>query len=75
MIRTKAVTTVEKTKTRVTEDETEILHGTIVLKKLIIPWTSTNIIVCAEYYFTSIGVCEELHIFELYFISVLNITK
>jgi hypothetical protein len=41
-----------------TEDKSGILHGTKVLKELIGPWVFSNHMVCADFYFASVGSAE-----------------
>jgi hypothetical protein len=37
-----------------------LLHGTAVLKYLVLPWAQTDRIVCADSYFASVGTLKEL---------------
>ena len=49
-----------------------ILHGTKVLKKLVMPWANTDWIVCANSYFTSVPAAEEMWNHGIRFIGVIN---
>ena len=37
-----------------------LLHGTLVLKELVMPWAMTDRIVCADSFFASVGAAVEL---------------
>ena len=41
--------------------EVGLLHGTQVLKHVVSPWFGTNRIVCADFYFASVGAAKELY--------------
>jgi hypothetical protein len=49
-----------------------VLHGTAVLKSLVMPWAMTNIIDCGNSYFTSVGACDEMERRGLWFIGVVK---
>jgi Transposase IS4 len=54
-------------------DNTDLLlHGTLVLKKLVLPWAGTNRLVCADSYFASVGAAKELFNIGLRFIGVVK---
>ena len=53
-------------------EETRLLHGTQVLKGLVIPWANSDRVVCADSYFASVGAVEELKRIGLRFIGVIN---
>ena len=57
------------------EGDDGLIHITKVLKTLVAPRTNTNRIVCADSYFASVGLCEELKIFGLRFIGVVKMAK
>jgi hypothetical protein len=38
----------------------QLLHGTKILKELVLPWWWTDRIVCADLYFSSVGTAMEL---------------
>ena len=51
----------------------EILnHGTLVLKKLLVPWFQSGRLICADSYFSSVGAVEELGQVGLRFIGVVK---
>jgi hypothetical protein len=50
-----------------------LLHGTVMLKSLVLPWARTDRIVCADSHFTSVGDMQELkHNAGLRFIEVVK---
>jgi hypothetical protein len=53
-------------------NETSLLHGTNVLKQVVSPWFGSNRIVCADSYFASVRVTEELFRNGLRFIGVVK---
>ena len=55
-----------------TEDGGELLHGARVLWDLVYPWAHPGQVVCADYYFASVGELEELDRIELHFIGVVK---
>jgi Transposase IS4 len=57
------------------EDGRILLHGTMVLKKLVFPWVRTSRIVCADSYFSMVGAAEELLRIGLRFIGVVKTAK
>lgn len=60
MIRLKIVEMAENEMSRQQEEDDGLLHGTMVMKQLILPWANTNRIVCADSYFASVPSAEEL---------------
>ena len=52
--------------------EASLLHGTHVLKHVVLPWFGTNRIVCADSYFASVGAAKELYRNGLRFIGVVK---
>jgi hypothetical protein len=74
--RLKLVTTAEDEGTSVMSHEEEdgriILHGTMVLKKVVFTWVRTGRSVCADSYFSSVGAAEELLRIGLRFIGWLR---
>jgi Transposase IS4 len=76
MLRLKLVTTVEDEndclQMHEEDDARLLLHGTGVLKHLIIPWVRSGRIVCADSYFASVGTAEELLRLGLRFIGVVK---
>ena len=53
-------------------EETKLLHGTQVLKGLVLPWENSDRVVCADSYFASVGAAEELKRIGLRFIGVVK---
>jgi hypothetical protein len=49
-----------------------LLHGTAVLKYLVLPWARTDRNVCADLYFAFIGTLKELKQIGLRFIGVVK---
>ena len=60
MLRLKLVKTAEEEGANIEEGGDGLLHGTVVLKNLVMPWAMTNRIVCGDSYFASVGACREL---------------
>jgi hypothetical protein len=60
MMRLKLVKTMEEQNAHIQPGDGGLLHGTTVLKYLVLPWARTNRIVCADSYFTSAGTLKEL---------------
>lgn len=54
------------------ERHRETLHGTMILKYLVQPWTMSDRIVCADSYFASVVAAEELMRVGLQFIGVIK---
>jgi hypothetical protein len=50
----------------------QLLHGTKILKELVLPWWWTDRIVCADLYFSSVGTAMELQQHGLRFIGVVK---
>jgi homoaconitase/3-isopropylmalate dehydratase large subunit len=48
-----------------------LLHGTVILKSLVLPWARTDRIVCADSYFATVGALQELERNGLRFIGVM----
>jgi hypothetical protein len=72
MLRLKLVKTAEEEGANALEDDDGLLHGTVVLKNLVLPWANTNRIVCGDSYFASVGACEEMQRIGLRFIGVVK---
>lgn len=72
MLRLKLVKTAEEEGANIEEEDDGLLHGTVVLKHLVMPWAMTNRIVCADSYFASVGACEEMARIGLRFIGVVK---
>jgi hypothetical protein len=72
MLRLKLVKTAEEEGANALEDDDGLLHGTSVLKNLVLPWANTNRIVCGDSYFASVGACEEMKRIGLRFIGVVK---
>jgi hypothetical protein len=72
MLRLKLVKTAEEEGANTLEEDDGLLHGTVVLKNLVLPWANTNRIVCGDSYFASVGACEEMHMIALRFIRVVK---
>ena len=73
MLRIRLVKTAEERETEHSNTGDDgLLHGTQVLKTLVAPWTNSNIIVCADSYFASVGCCKELKRIGLCFIGVVK---
>ena len=76
MLRLRLVTTSEESHIRdavgYEVEETRLLHGTQVLKVLVLPWANSDRVVCAESYFASVGAAEELKRIGLRFIGVVK---
>ena len=51
-----------------------VLHGTNVLLELVRPWENTNILVCNDFYFASVGAELSLMNIGLRFIGVVKTT-
>jgi hypothetical protein len=66
------VKTAEEEGANIIEEDTGLLHGTAVLKHLVMPWAMTNRIVCGDSYFASVGACEEMERIGLWFIGVVK---
>ncbi len=72
MMQLKIVKTAEEEGSHTRPDETGLPHGTAVLKGLVLPWSNTNRVVCADSYFASVTTAEELHKIGLRFIGVVK---
>jgi Transposase IS4 len=72
MIRLKLVKTAEEERTHTQEGNDGLLHGTIILKFLISPWTFSHRMICADSYFASVGAAKELLRCGLRFIGVVK---
>jgi Transposase IS4 len=72
MLRLKLVTTAEDESARIEAASSALLHGTKVLKELVMPWARTGRIVGADSYFASVESAEELYKAGLRFIGVLK---
>jgi hypothetical protein len=66
---------VVKGKTATEDDrdyDEQLLHGTKILKELVLPWWWTDRNVCADLYFSSVGTAMELQQHGLRFIGVVK---
>ena len=76
MLRLRLVTTAEESCIRGAvgdeAEETRLLHGTQVLKGLVLPWANSDRVVCTDSYFASVGAAEELKRIGLRFIGVIK---
>jgi hypothetical protein len=73
MMQLKLVETAESEVYHVMEGEDGLLHGTVVLKRLLQPWAGKgDRVVCADSYFASVGAAEELEKMGLGFIGVVK---
>jgi hypothetical protein len=72
MMRLKLVKTMEEQNTHAQPGDDGLLHGTAVLKYLVLPWARTDRIVCADSYFASVGTVKELKQIGLRFIGVVK---
>jgi hypothetical protein len=74
MLEMKLVKTSEEEGANIIEDdENGLLHGTAVLKNLVMPWVMTNQIVCGESYFASVvDAHEEMERIDLWFTGVVK---
>ncbi len=72
MMRLKLVKTMEEQNTHIQPGDDGLLHGTAVLKYLVLPWARTDRIVCADSYFASVGTLKELKRIGLRFIGVVK---
>ena len=73
MMRLKLVKTVKCETTHLTESDEGLLHGTVVLKKLVEPWAgSGDRVVVGDSYFTSVGAVEEMEKMGLGYIGVMK---
>jgi hypothetical protein len=72
MMRLLLVKTMEEQHTHAQPGDGGLLHGTAVLKYLVLPWARTDRIVCADSYFASVGTLKELKRIGLRFIGVVK---
>jgi hypothetical protein len=72
MMRLKLVKMMEEQLTHAQQGDNGLLHGTAVLKYLVLPWARTDRIVCANSYFASVGTLKELKQIGLRFIGVVK---
>jgi hypothetical protein len=72
MMRLKLVKTMEEQNANVQPGDNGLLHGTAVLKFLVLPWARTDRIVCADSYFASVATLKELKRIGLRFIGVVK---
>jgi hypothetical protein len=72
MMRLKLVKTMEEQNAHIQPGDGGLLHGTAVLKYLVLPWARTDRIVCADSYFASVGTLKELKRIGLRFIGVVK---
>jgi hypothetical protein len=75
MMKLKLVETAESEALHAVEGEDGLLHGTVILKRLLEPWAGQgDRVVCANSYFASVGAAEELEKMGLGFIGVVKTT-
>jgi Transposase IS4 len=72
MLRLRLVKTAEEESTHIHEGADGLLHGTKILKFLILPWQFSDRMVCADSYFASVGAAEELRRMRMRFIGVVK---
>jgi hypothetical protein len=72
MLQLKLVKTATEHATTAIPEDSNLLHGTKVLKELIGPWAYTDRLVCADSYFASIPAVEELRNLKFRFIGVIK---
>ena len=73
MMRLKLVKSIECETTHLDKDDDGLLHGTVVLKKLVRPWANTgDRLVIADSYFLSVGAAEEMEKMGFGFIGVIK---
>jgi hypothetical protein len=72
MMRLKLVKTMEEQNAHIEPGDDGLLHGTAVLKYLVLPWARTDRIVCANSYFASVGTLKELKRIGLRFIGAVK---
>jgi hypothetical protein len=73
MMQLKLVETAESEALHAVEGEDGLLHGTVILKRLLKPWSGQgDRVVCADSYFASVGAAEELEKMGLGFIGVVK---
>ncbi len=73
MMQLKLVETAESEALHAVEGEDGLLHGTVILKRLLEPWAGQgDRVVCADSYFASVGAAEELEKMGLGFIGVVK---
>eukprot|EP00171_Calliarthron_tuberculosum_P023220 IDg23220t1 len=72
MMRLHLVTTAEDEARRTTEGEQGLLHGTVVLSRLVSPWAGSGRTVCADSYFASVDAAERMQVSGMRFIGVVK---
>jgi hypothetical protein len=72
MMRLKLVKTMDEENAHLQPGNDGLLHGTVILKSLVLPWARTDMIVCADSYFASVGALQELKRHGLRFIGVVK---
>jgi Transposase IS4 len=72
MLRLRLVKTAEEEATHTMEGADGLLHGTKILKYLILPWQFSDRMVCADSYFASVGAAEEFRRMRMRFIGVVK---
>jgi len=72
MLRFNLVTTAADQRSNLSAAEADLLHGTVVLSRLVGPWAGLNRIVCADSYFASVQAAEHLGEMGLRFIGVVK---
>lgn len=72
MLRLHVVTTSADQHASFTEEERAGAHGTVIMMRLVEPWSGTDRIVCADSYFASVGAAMALKAAGLRFIGVVK---
>ena len=73
MMQLKLVKSIKCETTHLDEDDDGLLHGTVVLKKLVRPWANAgDRLVVADSYFSSVGAAEEMEKMGFGFIGVIK---
>jgi hypothetical protein len=72
MLRLKLVKTAEEEHANILPGDEGLLHGTAIIKYLVLPWRASGRIVCADSYFASVATLKELKRLGLRFIGVVK---
>jgi len=74
LLRIHLVTTAADEHANLSAAETQLLHGTTVLQRLVRPWAGTDRIVCSDSYFASVEAASSLKASGLRLIGVVKTT-
>lgn len=72
MMRPHLVTTARDEERRTSPHEQGLLHGTVVLSRLVSPWVGSGRTVCADSYFASVQAAERMQMSGMRFIGVVK---